>query len=187
VTARPYLNQGAPDVNAPNVYVGRSKKKFRDVGCTLTAVAQAIRKLGVDGAATGVTVQTRCLAAWDKVEGSKTMPYAAGSAAAFVGVLGNGNGVVVHDKINLVEPKMHDVLIDSLKAGHPVLLLVDHDGKPGVDHWLCALALDGDDIVYADPDGGYEGRMSRTLLEGYSPNGRHRYKVLGIRVVTREA
>ncbi len=187
MTARPYLNQADPDFNRPGMFVGRSKKKFIAVGCCETATAQAIRKLGVDGAATPLTVQARCLAVWDGVEGSSTMPFAAGSAAAYVDRLGNGNGVVVHPKINLVEAKMVDELTKNLKGGIPVLLLVDHNGKPGVDHWLCGLTLEGDDIVYADPDGGCEGRMSRQLLEGWSPSQRHRYKLLGIRVVTREA
>lgn len=183
--ARPYLDQCAADVNRPGIFVGRSRQKFYVSGCTLTAVAVAVRFLGVDGAATGLTVLERCLAAWDQIEGSESMPYAAGSASAMVGRLGNGNGVVVGEKINLVEPKMTTELEQNLKGGNPVLLLVDHNGKPGVDHWLTALRLEGDDIVYGDPDGGYEGRMSRTLLEGYSPTQKHRYRLLGIRVVTK--
>jgi hypothetical protein len=185
MVARPYLNQGDPAVaNAP---VGRSKQKVKAVGCTATAVAQAIRKLGVDSTTDAVRVMKNALAAWDGVEGSSSMPYAAGSAAAFVGRLGQGNGVVVHDKINLVQPQLHYKLTEALKAKHPVLMMVDKNGDTSIDHWLCALALDDEDVVYADPDGGYEGRMSRTTLEGYSPTGKHKYRVLGIRVITREA
>lgn len=185
MVARPYLNQGDPAVaNAP---VGRSKQKVKAVGCTATAVAQAVRRLGVDGTTDAVRVMRNALAAWDGVEGSSTMPYAAGSASAWVGRLGQGNGVVVHERINLVQPQMHDKLIEALKAGHPVLLSVDKNGDTKIDHWLCALVLDGEDIIYADPDGGYEGRMNRNTLECYSPTGAHKYRVLGIRIVTREA
>lgn len=187
MTARPYLNQVDPAFNRPGMFVGRSKKKVSAVGCCATAAAQCVRKLGVDGAATPITVMARSLAAWDGVEGSSSMPYAAGSAAAIVDRLGNGNGVVIHDKINRVQPKMWTELELQLKAGIPVMMLIDHDGQPGIDHWCTALALDGDDVVYADPDGGLEGRMNRKLLEGYSPNGKHRYRLDGIRVVTRQA
>lgn len=193
MTARPYLNQGDPDFNRPGMFVGRSRKKIKDVGCTITAVAQAVRKLGVDGAATPLSVQARALAAWDGVEGSGTCVYAAGSAAAYVGRLGNGNGIVVHDKVNRVEAHMGDTLVDNVKGGIPVLLLIDKDGDPDVEHWCCALALDAGHVVYADPDGGLEGRLpvgsqsQPAHLEGYSPSGKHRYRVLGIRVVTREA
>jgi hypothetical protein len=184
VTSRPYVNQADPAVAA--ALLGRSKSvRHRKAGCAVAAVAQAVRKL-VGGMPTGLTIQQRALAAWDGVEGSDTMPWAAGSAAAWMGRLGNGSDVVVHDRINIAQGSlMRDELTANLKAGNPVLMAVDENRDDVGDHWVCALHIDGDDIVYADPDGGLEGRMRRDTLEGIAPNGKDRYRVIGIRVVTR--
>ena len=96
VSDKMLLLRGDVGINRPGMFVGRSKKKCSAVGCCATAAAQAFRACGADGAATPITVMARALAAWDGVEGSPTMPYAAGSAAAYVDRLGYGNGAVIH-------------------------------------------------------------------------------------------
>lgn len=185
---RPYLNQGDPAW--ARTKAGRSRSRtIGQVGCVLTCYAQAQRITGIDPAATPETVQQRALLAWDGRE--QTSPFSGNTAAAFQDRLAAANDLVVGDRVNLIEgQKLWAELVGAFFREGLCLMHVDSvaDDIDEPNHWVLAIRLDGqgDDavVVYADPDGGYEGRLPLRTLTGYSPKGKP-YQVQGVRRIRR--
>lgn len=185
---RPYLNQGDPAWR--NVKAGRSRSRtIGQVGCVLTAYAQALRQLGIDPAATPVTVQRRALELWDGRE--QTAPFSGNTAAAFQDRLAAANGLTVGDRVNIIEgQRLWGELVGAFFGDGLCLMHVDSrdDDVDEPNHWVLAIRLEGqgDDavIVYADPDGGREGRMPLRTLQAPSPTGKP-YRVQGVRRLRR--
>lgn len=185
---RPYLNQGDPAWR--QVKAGRSRSRtIGQVGCVLTCYAQAQRITGIDPAATPVTVQQRAMDAWNGRE--DTAPFSGNTAAAFQARLAAANGLTVGDRVNIIEgQRCWGELVGAFFQEGLCLLHVDtvDDGRDEPHHWVLAVRLDGqgDDavVVYADPDGGHEGRLPLSSLRGASPKGKP-YAVQGVRRLRR--
>lgn len=185
---RPYLNQGDPSWN--KVKAGRSRSRtIGQVGCVLTCYAQARRIMGLDPMATPVTVQQRALDLWDGRE--QTSPFSGNTAAAFQDRLAAANDLVVGDRVNIIEgQRCWGELVGAFFHGGLCLMHVDSvaDDLDEPNHWVLAVRLDGqgDDavVVYADPDGGHEGRLPLATLTGPSPKGKP-YRVQGVRRLRR--
>ena len=138
-----------------------SKKKLGSstigrVGCLATVYAQAARALGVDDDCTPVDVVERGVfrgAAMLQADTAKRM------------------GLVADDvtRADDVHRRMRDVLTAALAVGDVVVMHVDHDsskpdGDPEGDHFVLALRIEGDVIVFADPATGDEERMDLRML-----------------------
>lgn len=186
MTDRPYLNQGDP--RWAKVKAGRSKTAtIQQVGCVITSMAQALRSLQIDADATPLSVQQKALDRWDGR--TETAPFSGNTAAAFQARLGAAVGLIVRDRINAIEEaRFAAELYGTFGMAGLAMLHVDSrdDGLDEPNHWVLGLRIDGtvDDgvIVYADPDGGYEGRIPLRTLKGPSPKGKP-YEVRGMRRV----
>lgn len=186
MTERPYLNQGDP--RWAKVKAGRSRTAtIQQVGCVLTCYAQALRLLHIDPAATPVTVQDRALSTWDGR--ADTAPFSGNTAAAFQNRLGAAVGLQVRDRVNAIEgAKFYADVYATFGMAGLLMMHVDSrdDGLDEPNHWVLGVRLDGsvDDgvVVYADPDGGHEGRMPLSTLKAASPKGKA-YELRGIRRV----
>lgn len=185
---RPYLNQGDPAWRS--LKAGRSRSRtIGQVGCVLTCYAQAMRIMGIDAEATPASVQRRALELWDGSE--ETAPFAGNTAAAFQVRLAAANGLTVGDRVNIIDgQRLWGELIGSFFYEGLCLMHVDSidDGRDDANHWVLGVRLDGqgDDavVVYADPDGGYEGRLPLRTLQAPSPKGKP-YAVQGVRRIRR--
>lgn len=188
MTERPYLNQGDPQW--ARVKAGfSSARTMSQVGCVLTSIAQALRYLEVDPAATPVSVQQAALQAWDGHP--LTAPFAARTAAAFMPRIGRAVGVDIGDRINHIEgPRFFGALAEAFAGVGCALLHVDsrEDGLDEPNHWVLGLRIEGSmtdgQLVYADPDGGYEGRLPMATLRAPSPKDKP-YQLHGLRTVFR--
>lgn len=184
MTARPYFNQADP--KWASLPLGFSRvRTFKQAGCAVASIAEGVVALGVDRAATPLSVNDKAKLGWDGKDESKR-PWEPASASGILPNIGAFNGVVVGPRVEGLA-KMSEVLDEALKAGNVALLNVHKNGDENRKHWVCALRIDGGDIVYADPDGGYEGRMPRSTLSGPSPTNRWSYLVKGVRVVAKNA
>ena len=177
---RPYLNQGDPAWAATKCGLSTTTT-IQQAGCVLTSLAIALRSLGLDPAATPVTVQTKALAAWRASR--LPQPFATNSASAVIDLVGRASGLDVGAVLQGRTGRLWSTLMAALGGGR-ALLHVDtvDDGVDKAHHWVLALRLDGRDIVFADPDGGHEGRLPWDSLEGLSPKGKP-YRVLALRTV----
>ena len=183
---RPYLNQGDPAW--AKVKAGRSRTAtIQQVGCVLTCLAQAQRQMRIDGKATPVTVQTRALEAWDGR--AETAPFSGNTAAAFMSRVGAANDLIIDDRVNVIEGAVFwQTLMRTFDSAGLAMLHVDSrdDGLDEPNHWVLALRIEhaGDgrelELVYADPDGGMEGRLRLADLRALSPKGKP-YEVRGMR------
>lgn len=181
---RPYLNQGDPLWAAEKCGLS-STATIQQVGCVLTSLAIAARQLGVDPQATPSSVQQQALAAWRA--GKLARPFAENSAAAVIDLVARASGLDVDAEVRGRTGRLWSTLMAALGSGR-ALLHVDNrdDNVEEPRHWVLALRQDGRDVVFADPDGGFEGRLTWDTLEGPSPRGRP-YRVLGVRSVAKRA
>ncbi len=101
------------------------------------------------------------------------------NAGAFVGSgaiidkLAACAGLVCGPRIAGDTAVIRSVIMQALRAGSLALLHVDHDSKrangdSAADHWVLAIALDADGIVYADPATGGPGSLPTETLIGMS-------------------
>jgi hypothetical protein len=181
VTIRPFLNQGDPQW--AKATIGSSTTTMQQAGCVLTALAIALRSLGIDSQATPVTVQAKALAAWRA--GKLEAPFLDNTAAAFIDRVGTASRLDVGAEVRGRTGRLWSTLMTALNTGR-ALMHVDNrdDGVEQPHHWVLALRVDGPRVIYADPDGGLEGAMPLESLESRSPKGRA-YRVLGVRSVAR--
>lgn len=181
MTARPYFNQADP--KWASLPLGFSRvRTFKQAGCAVASIAQGVVVLGVDRAATPLSVNDKARAAWDGKDMAKA-PWEPNSASGILVNIGAPSGVVVGPRVEGAS-EMIDALDEALKSGRVALLNVIKNGDANRKHWLCALRIDGADIIYSDPDGGYEGRLPRATLSGPSPTNRYTYLVKGVRVMS---
>lgn len=183
---RPYLNQGDPAWG--KLKAGRSRTAtIQQVGCVLTCLAQAQRQMRINATATPVTVQTRALEAWDGR--AETAPFSGNTAAAFMARIGAANDLIIDDRVNVIEGAVFwQTLMRVFDSAGLVMLHVDSrdDGLDEPNHWVLGIrfekAADGRELelVYADPDGGMEGRFKLADLRALSPRGKP-YHVRGMR------
>ena len=163
--------------------LGEGGSTFGKAGCVVTCLAQAMRQMGVDNEATPLTVQAKAFAAGGE-------PFRGPNA--ITGVVAAANGMVCADRVSEVEgaAAMQLAIGEALVDG-TALLHVDHDqdrgGTPEADHWVLAVRLDGDDVVYLDPATADEGRLQLRTLTGPSLwDGVPRvYRVRGVRALRR--
>lgn len=180
MTVRPYLNQGDPLWAVEKCGLSPTAT-IQQVGCVLTSLAIAARQLGTEPQATPSSVQRKALAAWRA--GKLARPFAESSAAAVIDLVARPSGLSVDAEVRGRTGRLWSTLMAALGSGRALLHVDNRDDN--VDeprHWVLALRLDGRDVVFADPDGGYEGRLPWDTLEGASPKGRP-YRVLGVRAV----
>lgn len=184
---RPYLNQGDP--RWARVKAGLSyRATIGQVGCVLTCIAQAARHFGIDSESTPANVQHAAIAAWDGAN-PQTAPFQPRTAAAFSPRIGRIVGLRIDDRVNVIEgPRFYSALSHTFASGGVVMMHVDSkdDGSDEPNHWVLGLRLEGvaetAAVIYADPDGGHEGRLPLGALKAPSPKGKP-YELRGIRPV----
>jgi len=134
-------------------------------GCTVTAVAQALRVLGVRAGATPLDVQAHGV--------NRPGVWAEGAAGAVVSELARAQRLTVGEDTGAghvapVQP-LRALILSCLDSGGVALVCVDHDhNAPGGDdigdHWVLAIGADADSLWVADPaTGEVETLQLRTL------------------------
>lgn len=160
--AQPVIWQGAPPHGRQTV--GRGTQTFGAVGCVVTSVAMALRFLGIRAGAMPLDVQALGLArpgVWAPGQSGCVIPELC--RACDLDVIDDMDGP---GKAAPVE-RLRGFVVETLQAGGVVLVGVDYDrdapaGDPTAEHWGCAFAIDGDDLLLADPA---TARTERLLLQ----------------------
>ncbi len=179
--------------------------RYADAACLLTVMAEAQRELGIDPAATPVTVQDRAIAKWRASGGRQSaMPFIAlpldekrgrepGANAVTVEV-GAANRLRIGSRLDVGTvgvAGIRDAIADALASKGRAAIHVDtnaadadHNGK----HWTLVVRIVGDALIYADPATGEEAPLPTASLAG--PSGwksRRPFAVRGMRTVHRLA
>ncbi len=198
----PRLCQSDPEWAAH--LVGLSPKvKYSAAACLLCEIAEAQIELEIDAHATPVKVQAAAIAAW-RLRGSRQdeMPFIALPLVTSVGRQPGAN--VVYDAVCAaarlkVGPRLDLAKVgadglrfaigDALNSRGRVLMHVDTDASDADfngKHWVLALRVVGDALIYSDPAIGREAALPTSTLEGKSgwQSGRI-FAVRGIRTLHR--
>ena len=134
--------------------VGKGPQTFGLVGCVVTAVAEALRRLGVRAGATPLDVQAAGLL--------RPGVWAPGSSGAVVADLcraqlgvGEVRDVSGAGTVTGID-ELRTAILDCLARGGVALAAVDYDrdspkGDPTAEHWGCIYAVEGDALLMADP------------------------------------
>lgn len=164
---QPVLWQGDPRWGRRTVGLGQGT--FGAVGCVVTSLAMALRFLGVRAGATPLQVQAAGL-----LRGNVWAP---GQSGCVVPALVSAQ-VDVSPGVDLAGPgrvadkgALRELIMETLTKRGVLLVAVDYDrslpkGDPIADHWVCCYAVDGDDVLMADPATARTERLLMSTLEG---------------------
>jgi len=198
---KPHLCQSDPKWKDSLLWFS-SSSSIGAKGCGLTGAAQLQREFGIRLDATPLTAQADAIARFRALGGNASLlpairlpvthPFQPGVnivwATAFDS-LGMRISPCVDQSAGL--KAMRGAILGALLTGGRAMLNVDHDehrkgGDPEGDHYVTALRLDVDRIVYADPADGAEWSLPVGTLTGPATWGSRTFAVRGVRAVVRK-
>lgn len=161
--------------------LGTSTTSIAAAGCLATCYAQALRFLSIDDEATPSEV----------VDVGNATPGAFLRASIVQPVLSKALGLKASDPVASVQgaQAVRAAIVEGLKHG-VVILHVDHDsdragGDIDGDHFVLAVHVDDDVIVYTDPATGDRGTLGLRTMSGVAGWGSplRRYEVRSARAL----
>jgi hypothetical protein len=169
--------------------LGRGKLTFGVAGCVVTAIAQAMRILGVKAGCTPLEVQASGLLAkdcWAKNSSSVNIPNLISAQKS----LKYGVDLDGPNKVADIA-KLKYQLVQCLNAGGVALLQVDHDrkkkgGDTVGDHWTCAYAVNvsTDELFITDSATAKHEILSFEKMAGDVFWGQHKKEYVATRLIT---